>query len=244
VRNAFNAAMVAELSQALANLAALPADRLRLLLLAGEGPAFCAGADLAAMQAQGAAGPEQNLAQARELERLFRALAGFPAPVLAYVQGVALGGGLGLCACADFVLAEPDAAFATPEVRLGLAPAVIGPYLARRLGLARAAPLMLGGLRLEAREALALGLVQRLVAPEEGAEAALTRLLREFLAGAPNAARATKALLLRIAPLPDQALAEASAATLADLRAAAEAQRGLHAFFQKTSPPWDLEGNG
>ena len=239
VRNAFDAAMVRELSQALADLAAIHDPlAMRLLLLEGEGPAFCAGADLVYMKAQGTAPPEENLENAREIGRMFARLASFPAPVVCFVQGGAIGGGLGLAVCSDFVLAEPTALFATSEVVLGLTPAVIGPYVVRKLGLAQAAPLMLTGRRIRAPEALAAGLVQRLIDPQEGAGEALTCVLREFLAGSPRAARATRELLLRIAPIPDPDLAEFAAATIAAARTSPEGQEGLKAFFHKAPPPW------
>jgi len=244
VRNAFNAEMIRELSQALADLAALPGERLRLLLLEGEGNVFCAGADLAYMKEQAAAEPARNLENARELGRMFGRLGGFPAPVVSFVRGAAIGGGLGLAVCSDFVLAEPRAVFATSEVMLGLVPAVISPYIVRKLGLAHAAPLMLTGRRIQAREALASGLVQRLVEPEEAPEEALAKVLREFLAAGPRAARATRELLRRIAPLPDPELFEFTAGAIAAARASSEGQAGLQAFFHKSAPPWDHPAPG
>ena len=239
VRNAFNAQMIRELSQILAELAELPPDRLRLLLLEGEGNVFCAGADLAYMKEQASAEPERNLENARELGRMFSRLGGFPAPVVSCVQGAAIGGGLGLAVCSDFVLADPRAVFATSEVMLGLVPAVISPYIVRRLGLAYAAPLMLTGRRIQAREALLSGLVQRLVEPAETTGEALAKVLREFLSAGPQAARATRELLRRIAPLPGPDLFEYTAGAIAAARASDEGQTGLRAFFHKTPPPWD-----
>ena len=239
VRNAFDAAMIRELDQALAAAAAIPdpAD-MRVLLLEGAGPVFCAGADLAYMQAQGGATGVENLEDARELGRMFARLASFPAPVVCVVRGAAIGGGLGLAVCSDFVLAGPDAVFATSEVMLGLVPALIGPYVVRRLGLAHAAPLMLTGRRLRGAEALEIGLAQRLLDPDEPVGEAVARVLREFLAAGPRAARATRELLLRIAPPPDPELAGFTAATLAAVRTGPEAQAGLQAFFRKIPPPW------
>jgi len=238
VRNAFNALMIQELSRALEELAVWSAQDLRLLLLEGEGTVFCAGADLAYMREQAAAEAGRNLENARELGGLFAGLAAFPAPVVSFVQGAAIGGGLGLAVCSDFVLADPAAQFATSEVMLGLVPAVISPYIVRRLGLAHAAPLMLTGRRIQAREALASGLVQRLVEPGESPEAALSRVLREFLAAGPQAARATRELLRRIAPLPGPELFELTARTIAQARVSIEGQHGLQAFFGKTAPDW------
>lgn len=239
VRNAFNGLMIQELSRAVTELAAIPdANALRVLLLEGEGTVFCAGADLAYMKDQAAASPERNLETARELGRMFRRLAAFPVPVVSYVRGAAIGGGLGLAVCSDFVLSDASAVFATSEVMLGLVPAVISPYIVRKLGLAVAAPLMLTGRRIQAGEALRCGLVQRLVEPSESSEEALSRVLGECLAAGPRAARATKDLLLRIAPLPDPELFEFTAATIAAARVAPEGQAGLEAFFHKAAPPW------
>ncbi len=239
VRNAFNARMIEELSRALGELAALDETRLRILLLEGEGNVFCAGADLGYMREQASAGPGPNLENARELGRMFGLLAAFPAPVVSFVQGAAIGGGLGLAVCSDFVLADPEAVFATSEVVLGLVPAVISPYIVRKLGLAHAAPLMLTGRRIQAREGLASGLVQRLVEPGEAHEEAIARVLREFLAAGPRAARLTRELLRRIAPLPGPELLEFTAGAIAAARASAEGQAGLQAFFGKTAPPWE-----
>jgi methylglutaconyl-CoA hydratase len=235
VCNAFNAAMVQELSRAFTDLATREA---RLLLLEGEGAAFCSGADLAYMKDQGAAPPEQNLENARELARMFSRLASFPVPVVCCVRGAAIGGGMGLTVCSDFVLADPSAIFALSEVMLGLVPSVIGPYVVRKLGLAQAAPLMLTGRRVRASEALGTGLVQRLIEPSETMEDALNRVLREFLAAGPQAARATRELLRRISPLPDPELMDFTARTIAAARTSAEGQEGLQAYFQKVPPPW------
>jgi len=234
VRNAFSALMASEIRQAVE----AAAGGARLLLLDGEGPVFCAGADLAFMKEQGAATPERNLENARELGRMFRAVAAFPAPVLCAVRGAAIGGGLGLAAASDLVLAEPGAVFATSEVRLGIVPAVIGPYIVRRIGLAQAAPLMLTGRRVRGAEALALGLVQHLAEPPEPFCDALARLAGECLAAGPGAARATKALLLRISPLPPPELEEEAARAIAAARCSPEGQEGLQAFFRKAPPSW------
>jgi methylglutaconyl-CoA hydratase len=231
--------MIREFTQALADLAA-EADpaRVRVLLLEGEGSVFCAGADLGYMREQAEAAMDRNLANARDLGRMFAALAGFPAPVVAAVRGAAIGGGLGLAVCSDFTLADARAVFATSEVTLGLVPAVIGPYVVRRLGLANAAPLMLTGRRIPAREGLACGLVQRLVEPGEAWEAVLAGILEEFLRAGPGAARATKELLGRIAPLPGPALAEYAAGVIAAARASREGREGLDAFLGHGAPPW------
>ncbi len=239
VRNAFDAAMISEISGALGALMHAPqGDELRLVLLQGEGGAFCAGGDLAYMKAQAAATPEENLDDARALGRMFHRLASLPVPVLCHVQGAAVGGGLGLAACSDYVLAEAAAVFATSEVRLGLVPGLISPYVIRRLGVAHAAPLLLTGQRVNAGEALRIGLVQRVLGLSEAAGDALAGLLGQVLAAGPEAARRTKALLLEVSPLPDAGLLEFTARAIAEARASAEAQEGLRAFFAKVPARW------
>jgi methylglutaconyl-CoA hydratase len=239
VRNAFDAAMISEVSGALGALAhgALGAEA-RLLLLQGEGETFCAGGDLAYMQAQAAATPEENLDDARALGRMFHRLASLPVPVLCHVQGAAVGGGLGLAACSDYVLADAAAVFATSEVRLGLVPGLISPYVIRRLGVAHAAPLLLTGQRVKAAEALRIGLVQRVLGQSEAAGEALSELLEQFLAAGPAAARRTKTLLLEVSPLPDADLLELTVRAIAEARTSAEGQEGLRAFFEKAAPRW------
>ena len=243
-RNAFDAAMIAELSSALFDLSVLDPQELRVLLLAGEGSVFCAGADLAYMQAQAARSPEENLADARRLGAMFHRLAAFPAPVICAVQGAAMGGGFGLAACADLVLAEASAVFAVSEVRFGLVPALISPYVVRKLGVGRAAPLMLSGRRFEGAEAQALGLVHHVIQPGESMAALVSRHLGEWLKAGPEAARRTKALLMREAPLPDAELAEVLARAIAEVRGGAEAHAGLQAFFEKSAAPWVRKSTG
>jgi len=239
VRNAFDAAMISEISGALGALMHAPQGaELRVLLLQGEGETFCAGGDLAYMKAQAAATAEENLDDARALGRMFHRLAALPVPVLCHVQGAAVGGGLGLVACSDYVLADAAAVFATSEVRLGLVPGLISPYVIRRLGVAHAAPLLLTGQRVNAAEALRIGLVQRVLGSADVAGEALAELLGQFLAAGPEAARRTKALLHKVSPLPDADLLEFTARAIAEARASAEGQEGLRAFFEKLPPGW------
>jgi methylglutaconyl-CoA hydratase len=239
VRNAFDAVMISEISGALGALAHAPLGaEMRVLLLEGEGESFCGGGDLAYMKAQAAASPEENLEDARALGRMFHRLASLPVPVLCHVQGAAVGGGLGLAACSDYVLADAAAVFATSEVRLGLVPGLISPYVIRRLGVAHAAPLLLTGQRVSAAEALRIGLVQRVLGPSEAAGEALTELLGQFLAAGPEAARRTKALLFEVSPLPGPELRDLTARAIAEARASAEGQEGMRAFFEKAAPRW------
>jgi methylglutaconyl-CoA hydratase len=241
VRNAINVPMIEEFEQLFARLEGDPiAGEARLLLLQGEGDCFCAGADLAYMRSQAEASEEDNLEDARRLGRLFRRIAAFPVPVVCYVQGAAIGGGLGLAVCSEFVLAQSEAIFATPEVRLGLVPGVIGPYVVRKLGFAHAAPLMLAGLRLTGREGLHSGLVQRVVEPAEKAEEALDQVLLSFLQAGPYASRRTLGWLRRLNPLPDPEVIEASARVIAEVRKSKEGQAGIEAHIAKALPPWGI----
>ena len=238
LRNAFDVAMITELTQVLSDLALWPPSDLRVLLLVGDGEVFCAGADLDYMRALAAHSMDENLADAHRLGAMFRLLAAFPAPVLCGIQGAAIGGGFGLAACADVVVAEESVVFALPEVRLGILPAVISPFVVRKLGLAQAGPLMLSGRRLGSMEAKTLGLVHEIVPPESSLEAALAAQLAELLQAGPEAAWRTKALLQREAPLPDPELAEYTARAIAETRSTDEAHAGIGAFFAKTPAPW------
>lgn len=236
-RNALTAEMVGELGTALATLHALPSDELRVVVLEGEGDAFCAGADIAHMRAQAEADPEANLVDARALATAFRRLAALPVPVLGAVHGAAMGGGLGLVACCDIVVAAQRAVLALPEVRLGLLPAVIGPYLVRKLGVGHTAVLALTGRRLTAREAMAVGLVQRVV-PAETFGQTVADAVDELLLAGPEAARRTKALLVSLTPLPSPEVEERTIREIALARVSDEGQAGLAAFLDKRPAPW------
>lgn len=247
LRNAFDGVMIGELSRSLEALVALPAGHLRLLLLEGEGDVFCAGADLGYMRTLAAASMAENVEEARGLARMFHRLASFPAPVLAVIQGAAIGGGLGLAACADIVVAEAQAVFATTEVRLGIVPGVISPYVLRKLGVSRGGELMLTGRRISCEEAQAMGLVHHLVSAPSDLETRLSEVILECLKAGPEAARRTKGLLLQGAPLPDEGLTEFTVSAIAEARASAEGQAGLSAFLGKQPAPWRaglLQGAG
>ncbi|HSF19825.1 MAG TPA: enoyl-CoA hydratase-related protein [Vicinamibacteria bacterium] len=238
VRNAFDETMMGELRDVLDHLASIPEpEQMRLLILAGEGDVFCAGADLNTMKRLAGKSEAVNLEDARGLATLYYKLADFPAPVVAVVQGAAMGGGLGLTACADFVLSETETIFATSEVLLGIVPGVISPYLVRKLGPGRAAPIMLSGARMSASQAQEVGLVQRVVSKDR-LDAALQEVVLDFLAAGPEAARRTKELLKRAAPLPGPELIEFTAGQIAKARCSSEGRKGLEAFFSKAPPAW------
>jgi methylglutaconyl-CoA hydratase len=238
LRNALDALMIEEFIRCLEGFRALSPETLRVLVLEGEGPVFCAGADLGYMRFLAQAGPEGNTADARALATLFRSLAAFPAPVVCVVQGAALGGGLGMAACADVVLAEAGAMFATTEVRLGIVPGVISPFVLRKVGLAHGAPLMLSGRCIPAEEARAMGLVHRVVPSARDLDACLTEVLLDLLKAGPHAARTTKALILRAQPLPGAEWTEFTVQAIVRARASEEGQAGLGAFLAKQPAPW------
>lgn len=236
-RNALSAEMIAELGSALGVLEEQLPEALRLIVLEGDGDALCAGADVAHMRAQAAAEPAENLADARSLAKVFRRLAALPVPVLAALRGAAMGGGLGLVACCDFVVAEESAVLGLPEVRLGLLPALVGPYLVRKLGVGHTSSLALSGRRISAREALGIGLVHRVVPPAR-IDIALAEAVTDLLLGGPQAQRRAKALLLDLAPLPGLETEELTVREIAMARASDEGRAGLEAFLDKRPAPW------
>lgn len=240
-RNAFSTELIEGLDTAFAGFAAEPAETLRAVVLAGEGSAFCAGADITWMQAATTMSREENEAQAVTLGRLFLAIDACPAPVVARVQGPALGGGSGLLCVADLVIAEAGAVTGFPEVRLGLAAATIGPYVMRRIGEGQARALFTTGVRIDAREAQRIGLVHRVVDGIEALDVAVDEAVANLLAGAPGAVRASKALARDIAmdaAGPVTGYPEEMARRLADRRASPEAADGLTAFLERRRPSW------
>lgn len=238
VRNAFDESMISELRGALDHLADISEhQQMRLLILEGDGKVFSAGADLGYMKRLSASTETESLEDAKTLARLFYVLADFPTPVIAVVRGAAIGGGLGLCVCADYVLADEGTIFATSEVVLGIVPGVISPYIVRKIGLANAAPMMLTGRRVDAAQARELGLVQRITLPSNRA-ANLQDVVLDFLAAGPEAARRTKSLIKQTLPLPGPELMEFTAQQIAEARCSPEGRMGLEAFFSKVPPAW------
>ncbi len=238
VRNAFDESTMSEIKAELDRLAvSLDPEQMRVLVFTGEGKLFSAGADVRYMRRLAERGEEESLVDARELAKLFHQLAEFPAPVVGAVRGAAIGGAFGLTVCMDHVLAEEGTVFSTAEVRLGIVPGVISPYIVRRLGLANASSLMMSGRRIGAEEAMRIGLVQNVAAPE-AFEDTLQNVILEFLYAGPHAARRTKALIKKAHPLPDPELVEYTVGHIAQARCSQEGQAGLTAFFDKIPPPW------
>jgi methylglutaconyl-CoA hydratase len=226
-RNALDAALIAALHEAFADV-----GEARVVVLAGDGPSFCAGADVEWQRAAIDLSADENVADSLRLHRMLAAVDSCPAPVVARVQGSALGGGSGLVACADVVVAARDSVFGFPEVRLGINPAVISPFVVARIG-SQARRWFLTAERFGAETALRIGLVDELA---DDLDAEVERILSELLAGGPQAGRAAKRLVLTPPPGGPE-LARAAA----ELRAGDEGQEGLRAFLEKRPPRWVAE---
>ncbi len=235
VHNAFDERMIGELTQALEEIA--DARALRCLVLTGAGRSFSAGADLDWMRRMAGFDFDANLADARELERMLRTLDELPMPTIAMVNGPAIGGGVGLVAACDIAVASARAFFALSEVRLGLVPAVVSPFVLRAIGARACRRYFLTGERFDAAEAHRLGLVHE-VAPPEELEARVAALVEELLEGGPEAQAEAKSLLRLLPSLQGSLLAEATAKLIAERRASAEGREGVRAFLEKRVPAW------
>lgn len=235
VRNALNDELIAELSDWARDVAA---DRaVRVVVLQGAGPVFCAGADLAWMARMAQYTHEENLEDARRAARLFHLLDTLPVPLVGRVHGAALGGGAGLAAVCDVVVAAKDAVFGFTETTLGIVPAMISPYVVRRIGLAAARAVCLSGTRFTAAHALAIGLVNEVV-PASKLDAAVERQVGLFDRAAPSAVAATKRLLSEVAGRRPADVLALTAETIAAQRVSPEGQEGLRAFLEKRAPSW------
>jgi methylglutaconyl-CoA hydratase len=233
--NALSPELGAELTRALEALAA--DDDARVVVLGGRGPSFCAGADIGAMKASGGALFEDNVAEAQRLGAMFAALADLPKPVVGRVHGSVFGGGVGLACACDIAITADDARFGLTEVRLGILPALISPYVIRRLGDARARELMLTGERFGAADAQRLGLVHHVVSAAE-LDAKVDERVAALLEGGPAAQRRIKELLVRWSDSTWHEYCASLPITLAEVRAGAEAKEGLAAFLEKRKAGW------
>lgn len=237
--NAFDETLIAELTAA---CQALDTDAsVRVVVLAGRGKSFSAGADLNWMQRAAGYTIEQNLDDARKLATMLRTLAELRKPTIARIHGAALGGGMGLAAACDICVASTAATFATSEVRFGLIPATIGPYVLRAIGARQASRYFLTAERIDARRAWELGLVHELVEPE-ALDARVQEVVSALLAGGPHAQAAAKDLIRAVADRAvDDALVEDTARRIVQIRATLEAKEGLSAFLEKRPPNWTVE---
>ncbi|WP_342619906.1 enoyl-CoA hydratase-related protein [Rhodoferax sp. GW822-FHT02A01] len=236
VFNAFDELMIGELDAAFEALVADP--QVRVIVLAGEGKHFSAGADLQWMQRAAEASVEWNLQDARRFAGMLHRIASAPKPVLARVQGAALGGGVGLACACDIAIAADNASFAVSEAKFGILPAVIGPYVTNAVGKRQAQRLALTTTRIGAAEALSMGLVQQVVALD-ALDAAVDATVKELLVGSPNAQREIKALFaqLEVGPITPE-VRELTAQTISRVRGTDEAREGFAAFLAKRPANW------
>jgi methylglutaconyl-CoA hydratase len=223
-RNAFDAEVIRELSEAFVDI-----GRARAVLLSGEGASFCAGADVDWMRASAELSIDENVADANAMRQMFEAIDGCQAPVVARVQGHALGGGAGLVAAADIPIASPETVFAFSEVKLGIIPAVISPFALAKIGGANARRYFVTGERFDAETARRIGLISEVA---DDLDAAVDRVIAELRSAAPRAARWAKRL---VRERPEGA---ETARWIAERRTSDEGQEGLRAFLEKRRPGW------
>lgn len=239
--NALGPALIAGLTDTFQHLGGDPA--VRAIVLAADGKSFCAGADLEAMRRAASAGEEENRADARRLAGLFRTIYDCPKPVIGRVQGAAFGGGIGLVAVCDMVAALESATFCFSEVKLGLLPSVISPFLLRKVSPGMLRRYFLTAERIAAIDARRIGLVSEAAADET----ALDRLVNDWLAllrkNGPEAMAACKQLLDDVAPVDWEALSELTTERIARQRAGAEGREGISAFLEKRAPRWTEGGD-
>ncbi|MDX6485806.1 MAG: methylglutaconyl-CoA hydratase [Gaiellaceae bacterium] len=223
-RNAFDAQLISELSQAFVDV-----GKARAVVLAGEGASFCAGADVDWMRASAGLSVEENVADANAMRQMFESIDNCPAPVVARVQGHALGGGAGLVAAADIPISARDTVFAFSEVKLGIIPAVISPFALAKIGPGNARRYFVTGERFDPETALRIGLVTEVA---DDLDAAVDRVVGELLSAGPRAARWAKRLVRERPDGPE------TARWIAERRASDEGQEGLSAFLEKRRPAW------
>lgn len=236
VRNAFNGIVVEELSAAFA--AADRDDGSRVVVLSGNGKSFSAGADLGWMEEQAALPQQANEASADRMARMFLAIARCTKPVIGRIHGHALGGGTGLTAAVDIALCTEDCLFGLTEVKLGIVPAVISPFVMQKIGAGRARTLFLTGERFDGREAQRIGLVHRTLAGEAALDAEVTRTVGELSTAGPAAVASAKELIRTVAAASLEDAIPVTSKWIAALRATPEAREGFAAFLGKRKPAW------
>lgn len=238
VRNAFDSSLIGELREAFEELSAEPPEALRGVVLAGEGQAFCAGADVAWMRAAIGLTVVENERDAAAMQAMFGAIDACPVPVIARVHGAALGGGMGLCAVSDIVVATARTTFGFTETKLGIIPAVISTFVVPKIGESHARALFSTGERFDAERARAIGLVHAVVASEAELDVRVDTLLDELRGAGPESSRAAKALVRDLRHLAAEEALDETVRRIARLRASAEGQEGLGAFVEKRAPAW------
>ena len=235
VHNAFNERLIAELRDVFTLLDA--DDSVRAVVLRGDGPSFCAGADLHWMRASLDFSHDDNVNDALRMADMFRAIDNCRHPVIGRIHGAALGGGSGLVAVCDIAIAADNVRLGFTEARLGIAPAVISPFVVRKIGQSHARALFVTAERFGAERALAIGLVHHVVA-EPALDAAVEKALLHIGQSGPAGVRAAKLMAKTVGALPDTDAREMTAATIASLRVGPEGQEGIRAFLEKRTASW------
>ena len=235
VRNAFNGTVVDELQRVFHGIDL--EDGVRVVVLSGEGKSFSAGADISWMREQGGLSEKENEESALQMARMFLSIASCKKPVVARVHGHALGGGTGLCACADIAIATESCVFGLTEVKLGIVPAVISPFVVQKIGAGRARVLFLTGERFDGKEAERIGLVHRAV-PEEELDGAMEETVGHLVSSGPAAVASAKELVRSVEHLSLEGAIPLTARWIAELRSTPEATEGLGAFLEKRKPKW------
>ncbi len=238
IHNAFNDQVIDEMTFAFKRLKT--DNDVRIVILTGEGKSFCAGADLNWMRAVKDAAYEDNLDEARRLADLFYDIYSFPKPVIGRINGAAIGGGTGFVAVTDIAVAAQSAIFSFSEVKIGVVPACISPYVIKRVGEGRAREFFLTGERLTAERAWESGLVNRAV-PDDLLDATVNGIVQQLLSSGPAAIKVCKELLQNVPQQRVDEFKEYTARVIADLRQSPEGQEGMDAFLNKRRPNWVIE---
>jgi methylglutaconyl-CoA hydratase len=236
VHNALNAQMIGELAEAFGELGA--AAETRVVVLTGEGKTFCAGADLNWMRAAVDFKPEENVADSLRLGRLLKTIYDCPKPVIARVQGAAYGGGVGLVAACDLVVAEAGAIFCFSEAKLGLVPGIIAPFVLRHISPGLARRYFITAERIPAAEAQRVGLVSEVAESIEAADEVIARWTEQILANGPEAMAAAKRVVEEVGGWDWEEALATGARFSAERRASAEGREGMRAFLEKRAPAW------
>jgi len=237
IHNAFNDVMIAELTDCFLEIEKL--EDIRLVILRGNGKSFCAGADLNYMKGIAKFGYKENYEDAKKLAKLFETVYNCSKPTLALVHGACFGGANGLIAACDIVIAEENTKFAFSEVKLGIAPATIGPYVLKRTGEFSGKELMMTGRRFNGKEAEKAGLVNRCVNENE-LEEVVEKYSKEFKSAAPGAVNATKEMIMKVMNENGEEITDYTADLIAGLRASEEGQEGMAAFLEKRKAGWGM----
>jgi len=235
IHNAFNETMISELLELYKEFSDMP--NVRVVVITGEGKSFCAGADLNWMGGVIKYSYEQNLNESLQLAELFYTMYSLPKPTIAMVNGAAIGGGAGMVAVNDLVITSERAKFSFSEVKLGLVPACISPYVIRKVGENRSRELFLSGERMDAQKALQFGFVNQVV-PEQELKTVVEKQIEQLMSSGPNALEICKDLLEKVPQMSLEQSKKYTAESIAALRVSDEGQEGMNAFFEKRKPNW------